>query len=111
MDDGLDVVRVGEIVGLDGGVIAGIPGSEPDSTTAFGVEKVRGDGEPGLEGDASVPSNLMLVQVKVSGRGNAAVTSKVARYQWSKEAGSGAKNQEQEQAGSGAEAATEFRSS
>ena len=36
---------------------------------------------------------------------------KPKKQQCSKEAGSGAKNQEQEQAGSGAEAATEFRSS
>ena len=62
MHDGLDIVWVGEIVGLDGGVIARIAGPKPDPSAALGVKKVRGYGEAGLKSDALVSRDLGLRQ-------------------------------------------------
>ena len=58
--DSFDIVWVGEIVGLDGGVITRIAGSKPDAPAALGVKKIRGDCESGLESDAFVSRDLEL---------------------------------------------------
>ena len=58
--DSLDIVWVGEVVGLDGGVVTRIAGSKPDAPAALGMKETRGDCESGLESDAFVSRDLGL---------------------------------------------------